>query len=45
MSKRRLSKEGNTISNGIDVDIVSPPSPEAKRNISLEKNPSIISSR
>ena len=31
MSKCRLSKEGNPISSGINVSIISPPSPEAKR--------------
>jgi hypothetical protein len=45
MSKRRLSEEGNPISSGIDVAIVSPPSPEEKCKSSLERNPSSISSR
>jgi hypothetical protein len=45
MSKHRLSEEGNPISSGIDVVVVSPPSPEAKRKSSLEINPSSISSR
>jgi hypothetical protein len=45
MSKRRLSEEGNPISSGIDVAIVSPPSPEEKHKSSLERNPNNISSR
>jgi hypothetical protein len=45
MSNHRLSGEENTISGGIDVVIVSPPPPEAKRKSSLEINPSSISSR
>ena len=45
MLKRRLSKEGNIISSGINVDVVSPPSPQAKHMSSIETNPSSISSR
>jgi hypothetical protein len=45
MSKHKLSKEGNQISSAIDVDVVSPPSPEEKRKTSLERNASCISSR
>jgi hypothetical protein len=33
MSKRRLSEEGNPISSGIDVIVVSPPSPQAKHRV------------
>jgi hypothetical protein len=45
ISKRRILEEGNLISSGIDVSIVSPPSPEAKNKSSLERNPASISSR
>jgi hypothetical protein len=45
MPKRRLLEEGNPISSGIDVAIISPPSPKEKRKSSLERNSSSISSR
>jgi hypothetical protein len=43
MSKCRLLEEGNPISRGIDVVIVSPPSPQAKCKSSLQKNTNNIS--
>jgi hypothetical protein len=42
MSKCRLLEEGNPIYKGIDASIVSPPSLEAKRKSSLERNPNNI---
>jgi hypothetical protein len=40
MSKCRLSEEANPISSGIDVVVVSPPSPQEKHRSSVETNPS-----
>jgi len=45
MSKCRLSEERKPISSGIDVGVVSPPSPQEKHNSSVETNASNISSR
>jgi len=45
MSKCRLSHERNPISSAIQVDNISPPSPEEKCKSSLERNPNNISSR
>jgi len=45
MSKCRLSEEANPISSRVDVFVVSTSSPEEKRKISVEANPSNISSR
>jgi hypothetical protein len=45
MSKHRLLEEANPIYSGIDVVVVSPPSPQEKRRNSVETNPSSISSR
>jgi hypothetical protein len=45
MSKHRILEEGNPISSGIDVVVVSPPSPQAKHRSLVETNPSNISSR
>jgi hypothetical protein len=45
MSKHMISEEGNPISSGIDVVVVSPPSPEAKHKSSVETNPISISLR
>jgi hypothetical protein len=45
MSKHRISEESNTISNRIDVIVVSPPSPQEKHKSLVETNPSSISSR
>jgi hypothetical protein len=39
MSKHRISEEGNPISSGIDVVVVSPPSPQEKCRSSVETNP------
>jgi hypothetical protein len=39
MSKHRLLKEGNPISMGTDVIVVSPPSLQEKRRSSVEANP------
>jgi hypothetical protein len=44
MSNCKLSKEGNPFSSGIDVIVVSPPSPETKNKRSLKRNPYNISS-
>ena len=45
MSKCRLSEEANPISSRVDVFVVSTPSPQENNMISVETNPSNISSR
>jgi hypothetical protein len=43
--KCRISEEGNPLPGGIDVIVVSPPSPKEKHRISIETIPIRISSR
>ena len=45
MSKHRLLEQGNPISSGLDVAIISPPSPEEKCKSTLERNPNNMSLR
>jgi hypothetical protein len=45
MSKCRILEEVNPIFSGIDVVVVSPPSPKVQRKSSIETNPINISSR